>query len=353
MWKIKSLEAENFGGIRKLELELNPLVNVFYGPNGSGKSTTGLHLPTTLMIGIGQRSTMFNVIKDYYVGKWDTAAFVKMILEHTDGRKVVVRRILFKGKSPEVYIEGISPDGTMYKDPQYNEEWLRKLYSPVVMNPVAFTQLTSDEQASMLGTQLSSYNARIDMLKSRYTKINADSWASKVTYDATPDSVTLEEALKAKTASDMEAILQRARREGAERYVRYLNHKGAKAKEQLEQINKDKAKVIKERLQYIQGIVLPIADLKISEDGLLLYKGRPLKTPYFSSGETLKIACMLTSYTIKQFSLGYVYIQDFNLLDAKSQAGVVNYFKEKGIQIVCEYVSDSCDIEGAVKFPTK
>lgn len=131
----------------------------------------------------------------------------------------------------------------------------------------------------------------------------------------------------------------------ANRYEQYQAN--LKKKQEIElklKANKDKqAEELKKRTDYIKSQKLPFSNLTISEEGELLLGGKPIKEPYFSTGELLKIIPVLMSS--KNPELKYVFIQDFNLLDEDKQAEVEQALLELGMQLVIEMVGTK-KIEG-------
>jgi len=75
---------------------------------------------------------------------------------------------------------------------------------------------------------------------------------------------------------------------------------------------------------------------------------RPLKKEYWSKGELLKRVPVIIASTMKrdmddkEFSskLKYVYLEEFNLLDAENQISVPEYLIKLGFQLVIEYVGE-------------
>jgi len=89
------------------------------------------------------------------------------------------------------------------------------------------------------------------------------------------------------------------------------------------------------RLTYIQSFVL--ADgMEVNDDGELVLKGKPLKEPYFSTGELLKIIPALISSQNPE--LKYVFIQDASLLDEAALAELEADLVGRGFQLVLEIV---------------
>jgi DNA repair ATPase RecN len=125
-------------------------------------------------------------------------------------------------------------------------------------------------------------------------------------------------------------------------YVNDLAKKEAKSKELIE--NKQKqTECENRRIEAIKAKKLPFSNLTIDEEGGLLMDGKPIKEPYFSTGEIIKLIPILLSSQNQE--LKYVFIQDFNLLDEDKQADVEKYLTEKGFQLVIEYIGKK-EIDG-------
>jgi hypothetical protein len=127
-------------------------------------------------------------------------------------------------------------------------------------------------------------------------------------------------------------------------YSQYLLKKDAKEKKEKELADNLQAQSNKadERIKYIQGLKLPFSNLTIDEDGQLLLQDKtqqfkPIKEPYFSTGEILKIVPILITH--KNPELKYVFVQGFRDLDDDNWAQVEKYLLDKGFQIVVEVVS--------------
>lgn len=153
----------------------------------------------------------------------------------------------------------------------------------------------------------------------------------------------IREAKKPQEPKPLEEINQKINNatetnEKAFKYEQYLekvkSHKKIIA--DLESNKTKQAKIEKERKEYIKKQDLPFDNLEITEEGELLLSGKPIKEPYFSTGELLKIVPVLMSS--KNPDLKYVFIQDFNLLDEDKQAEVEETLTSQGMQLVIELV---------------
>lgn len=120
-----------------------------------------------------------------------------------------------------------------------------------------------------------------------------------------------------------------------DQYITRKTQKDAKEKELSDNLVNQKQKD-KDRLNYIQSLKLPFSNLTVDEDGNLLLDGKPIKNPYFSTGELLKIIPILIATCNPE--LKYVFLQDFNLLDDDKQNEVEQYLTGNGFQLVVEMV---------------
>lgn len=129
-------------------------------------------------------------------------------------------------------------------------------------------------------------------------------------------------------------------------YVQYIEKKQQKEAREAElKANKDKqAATESERVEYIKAFKFPFSNLTVDDDGQLLLAGKPIKDPYFSTGELLKIIPILLSTSNPE--LKYVFIQGFNDLDEDNWKQVEEYLTGKGFQLVVEMV-------GKTKVPEK
>jgi DNA repair ATPase RecN len=106
-----------------------------------------------------------------------------------------------------------------------------------------------------------------------------------------------------------------------------------------ETLIKQGKKLVEEKTAFIQSFPLPDANLTINEDGELMLREKPLKEPYFSTGELVKIIPVLMSMNNPE--LKFIFIQDFLNLDEENQEKVVEYLvKEKGFQLLIEVVGE-------------
>jgi hypothetical protein len=139
-------------------------------------------------------------------------------------------------------------------------------------------------------------------------------------------------------AIDTEILEATKTNEKAVQYSEYL--KKLAEKERLEgdlaANKKEREGIEQERVDHIKKFDFPFKGLLVDDDGQLLLDGKPIKDPYFSTGELLKIIPMLLSSANPE--LKYVFIQGFNDLDEDNWAKVEEYLTGKGFQLVVEMV---------------
>jgi hypothetical protein len=143
--------------------------------------------------------------------------------------------------------------------------------------------------------------------------------------------------------TDMEAIDKRITDAGetnqkALLYEQYLEKKKLKdaKKTELDKNQTDQKAKEAERVEYIKKFKFPFSNITVGEDGELLLAGKPIKEPYFSTGEILKVVPILIS--TRNPDLKYVFLQDFNLMDEDRQKEIEEYLTNKGFQLVVEMV---------------
>lgn len=127
-------------------------------------------------------------------------------------------------------------------------------------------------------------------------------------------------------------------------YEEYIRKDGEikTLKAELEANKKDQETVANSRTVAIKNYSLPFEELTIDEVGSLMLSGRPIKEPFYSKGERIKIILALA--VSRKPDLRYAYLQDFNLLDEDNQATIIQFAKDNNIQLVIELVDKN--IEG-------
>lgn len=202
--------------------------------------------------------------------------------------------------------------------------------------------LSSLKSIGYIGNEVFEFLQSLD--KSIQDKKNAsDLYQPEPTYiNERPDDSSLtaydEETNQLIAAIDTELQDANTNNQAALLYTQYtekLDQKTAKEKELADNVRLQKEQEEK-RLEYIKAFDLPFGNMSIGEEGELLLSGKPIKEPYFSTGELLKMIPILISTRNPEFK--YVFLQDFNLLDENKQVEITDYLTEKGFQLVIEYV---------------
>uniref|UniRef100_A0A6M3J371 Putative ATPase domain containing protein n=1 Tax=viral metagenome TaxID=1070528 RepID=A0A6M3J371_9ZZZZ len=121
------------------------------------------------------------------------------------------------------------------------------------------------------------------------------------------------------------------------RYIEKVNERAIIVQKQFE--NKEEQKEQEySRIAYIRNKKLPFDNLSIDEDGGLLCNDKPIREPYFSSGELIRIVPILMAS--QNPDMKYIFIQHFNLLDELTQKSVVEYLTDEGFQLCIEVVGE-------------
>jgi hypothetical protein len=139
-------------------------------------------------------------------------------------------------------------------------------------------------------------------------------------------------------AIDLQIVEAGKTNENALRYEQYLQKKQDKETHELRlKANKELQAITEQkRVDYIKEFKFPFSNLTVDDDGQLLLAGKPIKDPYFSTAELLKVIPILLSTSNPE--LKYVFIQGFNDLDEDNWKQVEEYLTGKGFQLVVEMV---------------
>lgn len=406
-YKIESIKLENFAKYTNVEVSFNRNVTYLVGNNGSGKSTLGLNGIWFMFQGISEKSSGGNTPligeRFRFIGpSFPTAKGEMVLVDECRGIEIKVIRKLSKSGS-ELKFE--APEGATL-----DQSWLNELFNVFLLCPKKFTELSSREQARILGIDTSEIDLRLKQTKEEFSFLNRElrqfdgliepekvervdvsalnskkneilsfnriqeireKAIEKAESDLKNKNNEIEEVeneiarlgqKKERLVSEFkyldeqknnldnpeekkqtEEIDRQINEAGAtnlkaDQYAEYLRKKEAKEKKGTEiKANKNKQTEIEdERLKFIQSKKLPFKNLTVDEDGNILFDGKPLKDPYFSTGELIKIIPILLASQNPE--LKYIFIQDFNLLDEEQQNNVEEYLTEKGFQLVIEYI---------------
>lgn len=127
----------------------------------------------------------------------------------------------------------------------------------------------------------------------------------------------------------------------AAEYQRFLDSwKVYEAKQAAVEANKAKQEEAqKARLDYIKAADLPFSGLEIDEQGGLLYQGKEIRPPLFSTAQLTMIVAQLRSKL--DINLNTVFIDDADLLDEENEPKLINWLLEKGFQVILAKVGRS------------
>lgn len=167
---IKQIDLENFVGFKKIKVNLSPSTTYLVGPNGSGKSTIGLNSIWFALQGIAEKKT--NSANPLIAERWrfigtiKSKATVKLTLIDTKTNlEYVVERILSKSEtklSIKCSDANIKP----------SQDWLNSLFNLFLISPLYFANLSSQEQCSSLGIDVSAFDMKRKQIKSDIYALN-------------------------------------------------------------------------------------------------------------------------------------------------------------------------------------
>jgi hypothetical protein len=401
--KIKSLKLENFSKYSQVEVDFDQSITYLIGKNGSGKSTLGLTGVQFMFEGIAEKASKgaSPLIGERFrfIGPESPSAKGEMVLyDEERGFEIkVLRKLTSKGS--ELKLE--APDDVVLDQRWLSDLFNLFLIAPKKFielsgkeQAIALGIDTSsiDKEIVELKSEYTLINRDIKSLgdpeqveeikpvdvgelnkqKNEINKFNEEQRvksdkikeAKKLLKELENERIELQAKLDAIVAriekgnNVMEALPKPEPEQSTEaidvqinesakineqamKYKQYkvaIEKKEAKQKELEANKEQQKQKEL-EKVAVIKSKELPFDGMSVNNEGELLINDRPVKQPYFSSGELLKIVPILMSSTDPK--LKYVFIQEFNLLDEDMQMEVEKYLTGKGFQLVIELVGKS------------
>lgn len=392
-FKATRLKLKNFGKYQSFDIEFDNSVTYLIGPNGAGKTTAGLTGIWFVLQGIAARNskTTRPLIGDrleFFNDPKKKKAEGILFLRDSDGIVYQIERTsTANGNKVEIFT-------TDEEGPELDQGFLDQIFNQFLIAPKAFTQLPPKDQAEYFGIDVTAFEKAMDELKSEYYFINKQIRAKgEVVVPEKVERVNQTKlAVDYREAVDLNRNTQQAREElkdaeeDVERLTRELEEaknlvcewkdkvdelpnpvdaEAIKAKiDEAEETNRaadayEKAKAELDEIKSLKGDLEAIKEkqaeakrqfieecraaglpegCEIDEDGSLLYDGRPLKEPHFSTGEILTILPTILSNV--RGGLEYVFLQDFNLLDESHQSEIEKTLTDQGFQLVVELVGD-------------
>lgn len=387
--KAKSLVIDNFGKFGHIKVDFDDNVTYIVGPNGAGKSTIGINAIWYIFQGVSQKGTSLQGERFRFIGDDKPSTTNTLLLEDEElGVQISIRRTMTKSGHK---VEFIAPP-----EMSLDQKWLDEIFNVFLIAPQKFIDLSPKQQAIELGIDTAEFDGEIKALKEEYTVINrqitaigdvievekteAINIAEKMKqmsainaklkeqeanetklFDVQKEIIELEEKIKNKrTEQDALISLLEAFDKNyytqaenlnkeldtideinakAQKYTEYVKEKEKKDKLQTELANNKQRQKdsLAKKVEYIGKFDLPFKNMEINEEGELLLDGKPIKEPYFSSGELLKKVPVIMAKVSKS-PLKYVFLQHFNLLDENNQAEVIKNLVDQGFQVVVEVV---------------
>ena len=391
--KIKELTLKNFANFKEVSVSFDDNVTYLIGNNGAGKSSIGLMGIWFIFQGIAEKQSKGKDViigeRFRFIGDFGKTASGEITLydEKTQSEIKVIRK-LTKDTS---FISFIAPEGM-----ELDQKWLDDLFNVFMINPKKFTELSSKEQALALGIDTNKFDSEIKELRGTITQNRTAIKAIDQSIQQIPlvggddnveDPTEVEKLLKdandknerAKEVAALHEQYQKRLKELEDevkvvsdrirtlppitplvdtteltnRWKKSLEQKGnLQSRKTRETLVSQKDKLIEEttaimekveevkanRADFIQSFKLQDKVLSINEEGELLLRGKPIKEPYFSSGELIKIIPAIFSQMDNE--LKFIFLQDFSLLDDENRDKIVKFLINKGYQLVIEIVGE-------------
>ncbi len=401
--RIKSVEVTQFKNFEQFSINLNPDVTYLVGGNGVGKSTMGVDAIWMILRGIGEKGVFLKgerrlFLKDgrqaegtmvltdgsneWTIKRTVTPTTQKLEITAPDGSKLdqsfidsfwdsaLLNPIAFANLDPREQCKVLGIDTSAFdarikelkEDHTIINRELRafgEIELPELAEPVDFSELSkkkdeilkfNQEQERIararteLGSRMGSIDSQLEELRLKMESLANSRKSLENDLTAMPhpqpplDTTIIDAQIAAASETNAKAQLYKEA-------VKKLQDKEAKAIE-LKQNQKAQEDVKADKTEYLQGLELPYPNLTVSDDGWLLFDGRPIKEHMFSKGQLIKLAIRLLGNKEREFR--YCYLEDFNLLDEDNQKEIVDWLVGEGYQVVCEVVGKSFDGDSIV-----
>jgi len=218
---------------------------------------------------------------------------------------------------------------------------------------IDFNNIQTEKQAN-----IDTYKKEIDKINEtieennkkirELSEINQQQEKRRVKGEELLNSLPIPEQLKNISVLDQQIAAAAEINEKAKEYENYIKELGLEEtlKNELKENKQQQEGVLKMRINKIKSMELPFDNLSINEEGELLLNERPIKKPYFSKGQLLKIVPALLSKNAGKMK--WVFIEDGNLLDKDMMRSTIEYLEERGFQIVMELVDHAPELQAHI-----
>ena len=396
--KVKSIEVSQFKNFEKFGISLNQDVTYLVGPNGAGKSGIGIDALWFILRGIGEKGVVLNGERrlflkdgrqaegtmvmtdgenDWTIKRTVTPTTQKLEITAPDGSKLdqsfiesfwnseLLNPISFANLDPreQCKVLGIDTSALDSRIKELKEDFTiinRELKAfgeielPEHVEPVDFSSLSRQKDEILAFNREQEQKARakneirerIKSLDQQISDMETRLAAMKASRDGlVNDYASSSEILPSKSTQEIDAQIAAASETNAKAQlyrnaVKRLQDKEAKAIE-LKQNQRYQEDAKADKTEYLQKLELPYANLTVSDEGWLLFDGRPIREHMFSKGQLIKLAVRLLGNKDREFK--YCYLEDFSLLDEDNQKEIVDWLVGEGYQVVCEVVGKSFD----------
>lgn len=394
--KTESIKVENFAGLRGFEVNFSDSITYLVGPNAAGKSTIGKTAFFFGLEGIAEKGTTYKG-RSSFIGEWGDEAKTVIKLRDDNGSYTVTRSIHPSGQKLTI----VSDKGE-HLDQRWLDKLFKSLMvSPLDFAQLTpkeqakelgidtseFDQKISEKKLefTVINRELSNFGEieipapceRADISKLNRQKNDAvafnkeqeerkraleskkaqcndlDKQIEELSRKLQIAKMAKEDRLRElaqlplpepeKDISIFDKVIEELAIQNQEAYKYEQALEKSRQKEQkkaeLEANKLAQKQLQQQKVEYLQSLNLPFTNLTIEDDGGLLMDGRPIREPYFSSGQLLKIIPQIISHL--QPELKYLFIQQFDLLDKKNQKEIIDILLGMGFQLCIEVVKET------------
>ncbi len=401
--KIKSLMLRNFAKVSEIRVNFSDSVTYLCGKNGSGKTTVGLNGIWFILKGLAQKGEGLIAERFRFVGPLAKSANGTIEVEddkegvtHTITRKltkskteleitssdgiqrdeafvnslfsaILINPMRFSEMSGKEQALALGIDTSGFDQKRNNFEQERLLVGREVkrLKGVADSSLGAEEveAVSLAGLleqrkEIENFNSMVDEKAEAYQalltrKEAAETELTRLKHELNNTTADLEDA---KTEiNDFEVPPNRQDLKEIDDKIAGAEEVNTKARAYQDSLQDQKAYEAKDaeyetlsgeikhtdmkRAEYIQSQKLPFSNITI-EDGEFRLDGKPFKSPYFSTGECLKLGSKLGSKIAESEGrkLDYVWIPA-TIIDEDNREQLFQDLVSQGLQVVAEIVS--------------
>lgn len=195
--KIKSAYFKNFAKVSEIKVNFADNVTYLIGENGSGKTTIGLNGIWFIFKGLSQKGTGLIAERFRFIGPYGKSAEGGVVIyDEKDEFEATITRKLLKNKT-ELKIE--ASDGR-----HLGQEYLDEIFNIFLINPLAFAELSSKEQAAQFGIDTTMYDEKKKRLELERRDIGRDVTRLEGVIESAGEPEEVEEVLVSRLMNELD-----------------------------------------------------------------------------------------------------------------------------------------------------